>query len=173
MRTKHRSLRLLAVGLLGALAACDTPDPTTAVVDNAYPQAVVYQAWWVTTLFTEPTAPAASSDALRVVPAEETAYALLAPGWDPASGEPPATLVPLRSKTKLSVSRGDVLHITVSDATFDGSCAAGQPLSQEDADFLTERIFPGPFTGLRYDAATCTVHPLGAADAGADAGDGG
>jgi hypothetical protein len=169
------SHRTLALTLLLGAAACETPDPTSAVVDNAYPaspataltgpQIVVYKVWWSATLFKEPVVPAASSDVERSVPESDTAYALLAPGWDPASGSPPTTLVPVRSKSKLVAPRGDTLHIVVSDGTFRGRCDANEPLSQEDADFITQRIFPGEFANVTYDAKTCTttsaVHDAG------------
>ncbi len=162
------------------ITACETPDPTNAVVDNGYPeladggdpstQVVVYKAWYVTTLFTEPVLPAQSSDELRSVPATDTAYALLAPGWDPEGTAPPTSLIAVQSKSKLSVSRGDVLHLAVSDVTFTGNCAARQPLSQADADFITQRIFPGDFANATYDATTCTSTPVPADDAGTSAG---
>jgi hypothetical protein len=161
----------MVLALLVGAAACDTPDPTSAVVENAYPvtddprsQIAVYEAWWAATLFAEPVAAGAASEQERSVPESDFAYALLAPGWDPASGTPPARLVVARSKQKLAAPRGDTLRIVVSDATFAGNCAAGQPLSQEDADFITQRIFPGAFAGSSYDAKTCTTSPL--ADAG-------
>jgi hypothetical protein len=176
--------RFLALGLLSTACAaasltstaCDTPNPTNAVVDNAYPeladggdpstQVVVYKAWFVTTLFTEPVLPAQSSDERRSVPATDSAYALLAPGWDPEGTAPPTALIAVQSKGKLSVRRGDVLHLAVSDATFTGNCAAKQPLSQADADFITQRIFPGDFANVTYDATTCTSAPTPADDAG-------
>jgi hypothetical protein len=152
---------------LGALAACDTEEPTFAVVDNAYPpppdggeaskQTVVYRAWWVTSYFPDPVPGGASSSEQRSVPVSDFVFALLAPGWDPASTTPPAQLVVVKSKVPLSASRGDTLHIVVSDQTFTGSCAAGQPLSQEDADLITQSIFPAEFTGVTYDAKTCTT----------------
>jgi hypothetical protein len=182
-RFKALALLFVACAVCAAasltITACDTPDPTKAVVDNAYPeladggdpskQIVVYRAWFVTTLFTEPVLPAQSSDELRSVPATDTAYALLAPGWDPEGTAPPTTLIAVQSKAKLSVSRGDVLHLAVSDATFAGSCAAKQQLSQADADFITQRIFPGDFANATYDATTCTSTPIPADDAGIDA----
>jgi hypothetical protein len=73
----------------------------------------------------------------------------------------------VKSKTTLSVKRGDTLHVRVSDITMTGNCGAGQPLSQSDADFITQRIFPGDFAGGAYDAATCTFVP-NATDAGTD-----
>jgi hypothetical protein len=168
--------RTFALALVLGVAACETPDPTSAVVDNAYPVAsgiVVYKAWWSATLFRDPVAPGASSDIERSVPESDVVYALLAPGWDPTSGSPPTRLVAVRSKEKLAAPRGDTLHIVVSDATFVGNCAAKQPLSQTDADFITQRIFPGDFANTLYSAQNCAPFvpapdPGGAADAGAD-----
>jgi hypothetical protein len=159
---------LLAIPLFAALVACDTEDATTAVVANDYPAAadggtsdavVVYRAWWVTTLFASSVSPGASSATERTVPGEDHAYALLAPGWDPSSTTPPTRLVPVRSATKLTVDRGATLNVVVNPVTFVGNCANGTPLSQDDADFITTRIFPGPFAGHHYDAATCTLSP--------------
>jgi hypothetical protein len=58
----------------------------------------------------------------------------------------------------------------VDDRTFTGNCAAGQPLSQDEADFVTQRIFPGEIGTATYDAKTCTMTPAApeASDAGAD-----
>jgi hypothetical protein len=164
MSTSTRPVSLALALLSLALNACATPDPSLAVVENAYPipgspaeQTTVYKAWWSVTEFTDPVAAGHSSDDERVVPASDYAYLLLAPGWDPASTQPPPRLLVARTKTKLSVKRGERLHIVVDDSTVDGSCTAGMPLSQEDADLITQRIFPGSFAGLRYDAATCTT----------------
>jgi len=165
--------RTVVLSLLLGAAACETPDATSAVVDNAYPEAtrvVVYKAWWAATLFKEPVVPGASSDIERSVPESDVVYALLTPGWDPASGSPPTRLVAVRSKDKLVASRGDTLHIVVSDATFRGSCDAREPLSQEDADFITQRIFPGDFANAVYDARSCTTTPTPDADAGSEGG---
>jgi hypothetical protein len=77
-----------------------------------------------------------------------------------------------------------MLSIPVEDTTFAGNCATGSFLSQQEADFITQVVFPsaqqgagweaGPggehipnlFAGLRYDAATCALSPI--ADAGAE-----
>lgn len=170
----RRSLRalLLAASTVAAaassLAACETEAPTNAVVENTYVDGVVYKTWWVTTLFDEPVPASASSSEQRSVPETGIAYALLAPGWDPASGTPPASLIPVRSKLPLTVGRGATLRIIVSDATFAGQCSAKQPLTQDEADFITQRIFPGELTDIAYDAATCRSTPIGANDAGAE-----
>ena len=175
------SLAMVGVAF-GAVTACDTETPTTAVVDDAYPaidggdpatQIVVYKTWWQTTVFLDPVLPGAESQAQRTVPASDYAYVLLAPGWDPASTTPPAVLVPVRSNDKLAVARGDTLHITVSDATFTGNCAAGKPLAQSDVDFITQSIFPGDFATVTYDAKTCMATPIppdGGVDGGTDSG---
>lgn len=175
-----------AAAAAAALVGCETEEPTKAVVVNAYPtppdagnptlQTVVYRAWWGTTYFAEAVPAGASSSELRSVSATDVAYAVLARGWDPSSAAAPSSLVVVRSKTPLSVARGGVLRIEVSNATFAGGCAGGEPLSQEEADVITQRIFPGEFTGVIYDAATCTMAPAGdagAGDAAADAADGG
>jgi hypothetical protein len=155
----------LALALMApAVLACDTADPSLAVLDNAYPvaaepaaQITVYKGWWSVTEFPEPVSAGASSEDERVIPASDYAYLLLAPGWDPQSTLPPVQLIAVRSKSKLSVRRGDRLQIVVSDDTVDGHCGPGVALSQEDADVITQRIFPGDFAGVTYDAASCTT----------------
>jgi len=146
--------RLLLALLL--CASCKTEDASTAVVENGS-GAVIYRAWWSQTLFPDPIQPGAASEVFRTTPATDTAYVLLAPGWDPASGQPPTTFVVLRSKQPLEVNRGDQLHISVSDTTFDGNCGASSPLSQSDADFAVKNIFAGELEGFDYDAASCTT----------------
>lgn len=166
---KTEILVLMAgLGASGALSACDSPDPTFAVIDNQA-QMAVYEGWWSVTLFSVPVPAGAVGDPERAVTSTETAYALLAPAWDPTSGTPPTTLIPVMSAQELHAAHGDTLHIVVSDATMLGNCAAGKPLSQEQADIITQSIFPGPFTGKTYDAATCVTTMLPSVDAG-DAG---
>lgn len=181
---------LMVTALLGGCAigatsvvACATQDPTKAVVENGYPavrdggdpatSVVVYKAWWVTTLFKEPVLPGETSEEERSVPETDFVYALLAHGWDPASGTPPAKLVAVKSKTKIGVARGSTLRIAVSDGTFAGNCDAKQALSQDEADFVTQRIFPGDFTSVTYDAKTCTTTPIPAAEDAGKSADGG
>jgi hypothetical protein len=158
------SLLLLVAAVSGG---CETENATHAIVANAYPPAadggielddsVVYRAWWTTVLFAEPIVAGARSETERAVKGSDYAYAILARGWDPESGTTPEHLLALRSKEKLSVKRGATLTIRVSDETFDGDCAHGAALDQDDADFITARIFPGNFAGSSYDAATCTL----------------
>jgi hypothetical protein len=161
---------LLTLGLLALGTGCETDNATHAIVANTYPVvadgSTVYRLWWTTTLFHEPIVPGATSDEQRVVNDRDYAYALVAYGWDVASHKRPEHLLAMRSNSQLSVERGQTLHIRVDDQTFLGNCAAGQPLSQDDADFITQRIFPGDFAGLTYDAASCETSPL-AADGGA------
>jgi hypothetical protein len=182
----HSRICALLCLALPLCSACASSDPTTAVLVNQYPVATdagsadasttVYQAWWDVALFAEPVAAGRESDPVRVVQGTEYAYALLAPGWDPTSGMPVPPLIPIRSAQKLSAARGELLSIVISNATTVGNCAAGQPLSADDANFITQRIFPGAFTNLVYDPATCTssVAPGDASpDASAAVGDGG
>lgn len=154
---------LRAIALFGWLAfsACETSDATQAVLDNAYSatdargNVTVYAGWWSVAAFFEPVPAATESAPIRVVQGTAPAYLLLARDWDPTTGAP-ATLVPVRTHDALTVSRGDTLHIRVAPETVDGDCATGAPLSQDDADFITQRIFPGAFANVIYDAATCT-----------------
>lgn len=163
------------------LSACETSDATQAVFDNQYPvtdaaavgSVVIYKGWWSVAELRDPVAAGSESDPLRVVKGTDYAYALLAIDWDPASGTTPEMLLPVRTNAKLTADRGDTLHIGISDLTVLGNCLTGKPLSQEDADFITQRIFPGEFAGQGYDAATCTVTAAtdsGAAGAGGAAG---
>jgi len=168
---------LFSIALLGAIG-CDTETATTVAVDNDYPvvadggdpttEVVVFKVWWATSLLPDHVAPSAEGQPERTVPSTDFAYAVLAPGWDPSSPTPPTYLIPARSTAKLSVARGDVLHVRVSDDTFVGHCAAGKALSQDDADFITRSIFPGDFAGVTYDAKSCTATPV-MMDGGADA----
>jgi hypothetical protein len=154
---------LLASSLLAGLllAGCDD-NPTTAIVRNQFATTTtVYKLWWVTTLFTTPVAPGDASETERTIPATDYAYALIAPEW------PPTQLVAVKSMAKLSATEHQLLTIDVSDDQFGGNCASGSLLSDDDARLITERIFPGDFAGLSYDAATCTSTPR-QSDAGTD-----
>lgn len=157
------SLRALACGLASlSVAGCDTPS-THIVFDNRYSQEaavplVVYDALWVASSLPAPLLPGASSGPLGTVPASaNTVYAVLAPGWDPASGSLPASLVASQSRSGFAVELDGTTHVPIDDTTFAGNCAAGSPLTQEQADFLTQRVFANHFAGLAYDAATCTT----------------
>ena len=167
---------LVSIALLGVVA-CDAEDPTTVVADNDFPvppdggdptlEMTVLKVWWVTSLLPDPVLPGSEGQPQRTVPGTDFAYAVLAPGWDPSSPAPPSRFIAAKSTMTLSASRGDTLHVHVSDNAFVGNCAAGRPLSQEDADFITQRIFPGEFAGATYDATTCTSM-LVPTDGGAD-----
>ncbi|MDP9000461.1 MAG: hypothetical protein M3O46_10165 [Myxococcota bacterium] len=168
---------LVSIVLLGA-AACDTENPTMVVVDNGYApvpdggdpktQMTVFKVWWVTSLLPDAVGPGGEGQPQRTVPNTDFAYALIAPGWDPSSPMPPTTFVAARSTVRLTATRGDTLRVHVSDNTFVGNCAVGMPLSQDDASFITQLIFPAEFAGSSYDAATC-VATGSSADAGVDA----
>lgn len=163
-----RPLRALFPVVLASLAAllvvgCDTPN-TTVTIENAYPPSsglVIYQAWWSAESFLTPIAPGAASDPQDAIPASaNAAYVLLAPGWDPAAdggASPPASLLVLTSKSGFALQLDHALRIPVDDTTFAGRCAAGSPLTQDQADFLTQRVFRSFFVGRTYDAATCTT----------------
>jgi hypothetical protein len=164
-------LLVLAAGLA---PACEPPSvaSTFVVVDDAYPAQsgyVVYRAFWQAVSFTAPIPPGSSSDPQSTVPASaNTAYVLVAPGWDPASGTSPTTFFVLQSRQGYGAHVNDTAHIPVSDASFAGDCAAGSPLTQAQADFVTQYVFPDVFGGFAYDAATCTTTALGDGAAGAD-----
>jgi hypothetical protein len=171
------SATLFALLLSAWLSACQTETAASVLVRNDYPETsdaaervTVYKAWYSPTLFRDPIAPGASSDAERAVPTTDEAYALLAVGWDPESAGAPVVLMPAKSKTRLSIERGATLTIGVSDATFDGNCAAGRPLSQEDADFIITRVFPGDFATATYDAKSCKAQVAQDGGDRADAG---
>ncbi|MEI9938685.1 MAG: hypothetical protein WDO69_15815 [Pseudomonadota bacterium] len=158
------------------VAGCNTSEPTSAVLSNEYPPASsvgssdampVYKGWWTVAQFPDPVLAGQVSDPVRVVQGSDYGYALLAPAWDPASGTPPTTLIPLRSAQKLTVARGEVLSFIVSDQTTLGDCRAGRALTQEDADYVTKRIFPTEFANLIYDAESCTTSPVSAGEGGA------
>ena len=173
-----RTRPILWIFLLAAVG-CDTPDATTIVVDNDYAitpdggdpgaEITVFKVLWSDSLLADPVPPGSEGAPERTVLNTDFAYALLAPGWDPGSSSLPPKLLPAKSLGKLTVARGDLLHVHVSDATFAGNCAAGKALSQDDADFVTQRLFPGDFPSGSYDAMTCSVRGGGDADAGGDA----
>lgn len=179
MRVIVKALVLSVVCASTLVVGCDDTE-TTAVVDNAYPtlsdggvdplnSITVYRAWWLVTAFTDPVAAGTSSNSHRVVDGLDSAYFVLAPGWDPKSGSVPTHLIVAKTKTAIGVSKGDVLHITANDENLVGNCAAKQPLTQSDADFITQNIFPDELAGFTYDAATCTLTPIsdgGISDAG-------
>lgn len=161
-------LPAFACAVLGA--GCDPRPQSYVVVDNDYPPSsawplVVYQAVWQAVPFPSAIPPGASSGPQPTVPASDnTAYVVLAPGWDPASSTTPTHLVVMQSWGGFDVHLDDTVHIPVDDTTFAGNCAAGSALTQDQADFITQRVFPGVFANVHYDAATCTSTP--ASDAG-------
>ncbi|HTR53639.1 MAG TPA: hypothetical protein VMJ10_23255 [Kofleriaceae bacterium] len=141
-------------------AGCEVPT-TTVAIENRYPTSgylVVYQAFWQAVRFTEPVAPGTSSDPQNTVPASDnTAYALLAPGWEPESMTPPTSFVVLQSTSGFAVDLDSSLVIPIDDTTFAGNCAAGSHLDQQQTDFIATRVFQTVFAGRAYDAATCTT----------------
>jgi hypothetical protein len=157
--------------LLALAGGCDQAPHTAVILENGYPSSatqplVVYQAYWQAVAFTDPLEPGASSAPQTTEPTSAgTAYVVLAPGWDPELSATPTSFVVMQSSSDLSVSANYTLRIPVNDTTFAGNCAAGSFLTQAQADFITQRVFPCAFASFTYDAATCTVIPR-AYDAG-------
>jgi hypothetical protein len=152
------------------LASACEPPTSTVILDNGFAPSgpVIYQAYWEAVTFSTPVAPGTSSQPETTVSASATtAYVVLAPGWNPASGAQPTSFVLLQSSGGFALHLGDTLHIPVSDETFDGDCSVGSELTQTQADFMTTIVFPGLFAGGHYDAATCTM-TLPPQDAGSD-----
>ncbi len=164
MRSALRHATVFA--LLGALVAlgCDSPS-TTVTFEDDYPAPsglVVWRAEWQSVWFDQALLPGQAADPQPALPASpNSAYVVLAPGWDPQSSAPPTSFVVLLSQNGFDQHLNDALHIPVDDAHFFGNCAAGSHLSQEQADFITQQIFRADFVGLHYDAATCTTTTVG------------
>lgn len=167
----------LAAALWSPLVfGCNTSEPTSAVLSNEYPETSeaslsestpVYKGWWEVAQFPVPVSAGQVSDPVRIVPGSDYGYALLAPGWDIESGTLPTSLIPVRSAQQLSVARGELLTFVVSEEATSGDCRAGHPLTQEQADYITQRIFPDEFANLTYDAQTCTTSAVPSAEGGA------
>jgi len=161
-------VRALAAGTIAVAPLClgcgDAPH-TYVALDNAYPASsklVVYEGFWLAVPFPHPIPPGGSSGPQSTVAASDnTAYVILAPGWDPTTSAGPTSLVVMQSRSGLAVHMNDTLHIPVDDAHFAGNCAAGSHLTQQQADFVTQLVFPSTFASFRYDAATCTTTPTG------------
>ena len=133
--------------LLVLLVFCACDDPALVVVDDAYPVGTsVDMTWWHEMLVVDEVASGAESFAYRVVAGSDYAYALLR-----RDGVP----IVVRSKDRLSVEMGETLHVRLAPDAVVGDCATGAPLSQAEADLVTQSIFPEPFAGAIYDAATC------------------
>jgi hypothetical protein len=135
-------------------------------LENRYPSSptptVVYRAFWQAVAFPEPVAPGASSTPLATIAASaNTAYVLLAPGWETGRATPPTALVVTQSRTGFGVHLNETLTIPVDDTTFEGNCAAGSFLTQGEANFIVQRVFQAQFAGLKYDPASCTTAPAG------------
>jgi hypothetical protein len=134
------------LALILSLCACD--DATTIVVDNAYTdQTLVDEVWWSQTLVPDQVAPGGESPVYRTTPALETAYVVAERGGN---------VFVARTTTPLGVDRSAELHVVISPDKIVGDCATSTArLTQPEADFITQSIFPGRFAGAVYDAATC------------------
>ena len=155
------------LSLVSFAAGCDVNAQTDVILDNEYRASatrplVVYRAQWQAVTFQTPIAPGSSSDMETTVPASpNTAYVILAPGWDPTSTTTPTSFVVMQSREGYGVEFDETLRIPVDDSTFIGNCGSGSFLPQAKADFITRYVFQGLFASLRYDAARCTVAPIG------------
>lgn len=167
------ALGLLATVTFGCASFPDSAPKTNVVLENRYALTpsnvlVVYDAYWLNVSFQgSAIPPGASSTPQSAIPAsaDNTAYVVLAPGWDPTSTTPPTTFIVVQSRTGFAVALGDTVHIPIDDVSFEGNCTAGSHLAQDRADFLTQIVFVVDFAGLHYDASTCTTTQIG--DAGA------
>jgi hypothetical protein len=164
--------RLATVYVSWLVLACGCAIPNTQVVlENDYPASgksslVLYEAHWQEVTFQTPLLPGASSGPQSTVAASaNTAYALLAPDWDPTESTPPTSLIVIESRAGFSVDLGDTVTIPVDDSTFIGNCAAGGFLTQAQADVVTKQVFPAVFVGKDYEAATCTTKQAARGDA--------
>lgn len=158
-----RASATYALFLTSFLSGCDTPH-TYVVLDNNYRPStrfVVYHGFWQSVSFQTPVPPGSSSDLQSAIPASaNTAYVVLAPGWDPTSSTRPRSLIAMQSRNGFELHLDHTLHIAVDDANFVGNCAAASFLSQEQADFITQFVFSSDFTSLSYDPANCTTTPI-------------
>ena len=127
---------------------------------------VIYQGSWQSISFTSPIPPGSSEEAgnpalpdpTAAVPASsQTAYAILAPGWDVDASAPPTAFMVLESRNQYALDFNTTLRIPVDDTTFRGNCMAGNYLSQDDADYITQLVFPQDATVFRYEAASCAT----------------
>ena len=105
--------------------------------------------------------PGSSSAPQDTVPASaNTAYVVLAPAAGTRrAGAPPTSFVVLQSKQGFGVDLSDYPRYPVSDATFAGNCAAGSFLTQSQADFITQLVFPDVFGGFHVRRRDLHHHP--------------
>jgi hypothetical protein len=165
-----RTSGILYASIICALGAslvggCDTPS-TTVVLANDYPPSttnpfVIHGAFWQAVSFPTPISPGTATAPHDTVAASaNTAYVVVAPGWNPTAdggAATPTSFIVLESLLGFDVHWNSTLRIAVDDATFVGNCDAQSFLTQPEADFITERVFASTFAGLHYDAATCTT----------------
>lgn len=169
-RSRIRQHYALIAALL-AVSGCDTPH-TSVIVENRYSTSeptpfVVYKAHWLATRFEDPLLPGeVSAEQTSFSASPNTAYALIAPGWDPAAGAPTSFLL-LQSRGDFALSFNDTLRIPIDDAHFTGNCAVRSRLTQEQAEFIAQQVFPSDLSSFKYDALTCKTS-INPADGGAD-----
>lgn len=139
-------MKRLALFFVLSAIACD--DATMVLVDNGYGDSTLVDAvWWTTTYVPDQVPAGQESPAYRTVPGSDIAYVVLERGGN--------VFVAETTKAQ-TVERSNTLHIVISPDTITGDCATST-LTQAQADFITQSIFPGRFEGKIYDAATCKL----------------
>lgn len=173
MMKRTLPLFFLALGgfALASALGCETlGEPTEATVVNAFPADdpapyTVVKVWLRTTLYLDPLAPGAESEALRVGTGREPAYALLARGYDPSDPDAgPPVLIAARTRDAVALANGETARVVLSASSTLVGCGGPGGLSPEDHAFISERIFPGE----AIEPCSATPSAEGGADAGTD-----
>ncbi len=177
MPPMHATPKASALLLLAKLTvACETSDPTQAVLQKPVPsRRRQQQRCRLQGLVVGRRVPSAASHPARNQQRSASSKALTSPTRcsrrvGTRRSALPRVSFPVRSKGELTAQRGDTLLIPIAPSSIEGDCDSGAPLTQDQADFITQRIFPAEFAGVTYDAATCTASPLAEEGAGGAAG---
>lgn len=146
MKTKNLVRVALRAGVLSLAVssmAC-APEPAKASVVNAFPAAspnTIVKVWYRTTLFTDAIQPGDESAQKPVGTGSEPAYALIALDYDPEAGTS-SRKVPARTRDSIETKDDDQVKLTFGADTATGPCVGGTPMTQEEYDFIAQRIFP-------------------------------
>jgi hypothetical protein len=176
MRPLHVSLLFLPAFAIATIAlapvtACDNAAAEAVVVNELGandPPITLEKVWFRTTLFTRPVAPGESSETLRIGTGVEYAYAVIRVGQDDPDGGPPARRYVARTREPVDAQPATVTSIVFSATGSQSLCFGAPPLTREDWNFVTSRIFPSEQVEP-YDPASCAAPPGPAPDASADA----